>query len=200
MAVWKRILKIAVQRHLVMIAFLITAPVFGCVRNRDRSDDFAMQQYHPLPRIEISMVTAADRIVCAYVRHTEGAILLDLSSDNTDTACDSAICRAESVVTLSSSRYIRFHSTTYENFDESFDMFGDGRVILVPLPEADGKSVGVFVNLLSGRRYFLIPQLKSRESVAKIRWLGVTRREVTVIAPEGPKVKDDLPQFPEFQR
>ncbi len=39
-------------------------------------------------------------------------------------------------------------------FDESLDLFGDGRLVLVPLPGHTPGSVGLFVTLDSGRRLF----------------------------------------------
>ena len=42
---------------------------------------------------------------------------------------------------------IAFEARPYETFDESFDVFGDGTVVLVPLSGHTPGSVGVFVNL-----------------------------------------------------
>lgn len=51
-------------------------------------------------------------------------------------------------------RYIAFDNGPYETFEASHDIFGDGRVIVVPLPGHTPGSIGVFVNLDSGRRLF----------------------------------------------
>lgn len=47
----------------------------------------------------------------------------------------------------------------YENFDRSFDLFGDGSIVLVPLPGHTPGSIGMFVNLRSGKRFFFIGDL-----------------------------------------
>jgi len=47
----------------------------------------------------------------------------------------------------------------YENFDRSLDLYGDGSVVFVPLEGHTPGSIGMFVNLRSGRRYFFIGDL-----------------------------------------
>jgi N-acyl homoserine lactone hydrolase len=44
----------------------------------------------------------------------------------------------------------------YENFERSHDWFGDGSVVLVPLPGHTPGSIGVFLNGVHGRRLFFI--------------------------------------------
>lgn len=51
-------------------------------------------------------------------------------------------------------RLVDFDGGPYENFDRSQDLFGDGTVVLVPLPGHTPGSLGMFVNLKSGRRFF----------------------------------------------
>jgi glyoxylase-like metal-dependent hydrolase (beta-lactamase superfamily II) len=46
--------------------------------------------------------------------------------------------------------------TPYENFSKSLDLFGDQSIVVVPLPGHTPGSLGVFVNLPSGKRFFLI--------------------------------------------
>jgi glyoxylase-like metal-dependent hydrolase (beta-lactamase superfamily II) len=46
-----------------------------------------------------------------------------------------------------------FPDGAYENFAKSFDFFGDGSVVLVPMPGHTSASLGVFVNLPNGERY-----------------------------------------------
>lgn len=53
-------------------------------------------------------------------------------------------------------RFLNFHNKPYENFDQSLDLFGDGSVVLVPLPGHTPCLTGMFVNLPSGRRFFFI--------------------------------------------
>ena len=50
-------------------------------------------------------------------------------------------------------RFHEFPDGPYENFSSSFDFFGDGSVVLVPMPGHTSASLGVFVNLSSGERY-----------------------------------------------
>lgn len=47
-----------------------------------------------------------------------------------------------------------FDQQPFMGFDESLDLFGDGRLVLVPLPGHTPGSVGLFVTLDSGRRLF----------------------------------------------
>ena len=51
---------------------------------------------------------------------------------------------------------VEFGSGPYETFDTSHDLFGDGSVVLVPMPGHTPGSVGTFVNLPDGRRLFHI--------------------------------------------
>jgi glyoxylase-like metal-dependent hydrolase (beta-lactamase superfamily II) len=44
----------------------------------------------------------------------------------------------------------------YENFPASHDLFGDGAIVLVPLPGHTPGSLGVFVNRLRGQRVFFV--------------------------------------------
>lgn len=52
-----------------------------------------------------------------------------------------------------------FAGPAYENFDRSFDLFGDASIVLVPLPGHTPGSIGMFVNLRSGKRFFFIGDL-----------------------------------------
>jgi glyoxylase-like metal-dependent hydrolase (beta-lactamase superfamily II) len=52
-----------------------------------------------------------------------------------------------------------FTGVAYENFDRSYDLFGDTSVVLVPLPGHTPGSIGMFVNLRSGKRFFFIGDL-----------------------------------------
>jgi len=56
-------------------------------------------------------------------------VLFHLSSDVPDYACAASVCSRTLVLSLSSSENIHFCSTPYENFDESLDLFGDGRIV-----------------------------------------------------------------------
>lgn len=51
-------------------------------------------------------------------------------------------------------QFIQFEHGPYENFKQSHDMFHDGSIVLVPLPGHSPGSIGMFVNLRSGKRLF----------------------------------------------
>jgi glyoxylase-like metal-dependent hydrolase (beta-lactamase superfamily II) len=51
------------------------------------------------------------------------------------------------------------YGAAYENFDRSLDLFGDSSVVIVPLPGHTPGSIGMFVNLSSGKRFFFIGDL-----------------------------------------
>ena len=77
-----------------------------------------------------------------------------------------------------------FTSGPYETFSESHDVYGDGAVVVVPMAGHTPGSVGVFINLPSGKRYLLIGDLTwAKEGVdlpAERPWLA--RRMVDVDA------------------
>jgi N-acyl homoserine lactone hydrolase len=52
-----------------------------------------------------------------------------------------------------------FEGGAYLGFERSFDVFGDGSVVLVPLPGHTPGSIVVFVSLPSGRRFGLVGDL-----------------------------------------
>ncbi len=56
-------------------------------------------------------------------------------------------------------KFMDFDTTAYEVFKESYDVFNDGTVVLVKLPGHTKGSLGMFVNLKSGKRYFFTGDL-----------------------------------------
>ncbi|MCF6319251.1 MAG: MBL fold metallo-hydrolase [Proteobacteria bacterium] len=56
-------------------------------------------------------------------------------------------------------KFMDFSTSDYEIFKESYDVFNDGTVVLVKLPGHTKGSVGMFVNLKSGKRYFFTGDL-----------------------------------------
>lgn len=64
--------------------------------------------------------------------------------------------------------FLTFVPQPYEVFSESLDLFGDGTVVLVKLPGHTDGSIGMFVNLASGKRYFFTGDLTwAREAFDK---------------------------------
>ena len=47
-------------------------------------------------------------------------------------------------------------NTSYEGFSSSYDVFGDGSVVLVPLPGHTAGNTGMFINRSNGSRLFLL--------------------------------------------
>ncbi len=48
------------------------------------------------------------------------------------------------------------HGPAYEGFRSSYDMFGDGSIVLVPLPGHTAGNTGMFINRSNGTRLFLL--------------------------------------------
>ena len=55
--------------------------------------------------------------------------------------------------------FVQFDDGPYELFDQSSDLFGDGSVVFVPLNGHTPGSMGMFLNLPSGRRFFFTGDL-----------------------------------------
>jgi glyoxylase-like metal-dependent hydrolase (beta-lactamase superfamily II) len=52
--------------------------------------------------------------------------------------------------------FVQFNSAGFGPFARSLDLFGDGSIVLVPLPGHTAGGLGMFVTLESGERYFFI--------------------------------------------
>jgi glyoxylase-like metal-dependent hydrolase (beta-lactamase superfamily II) len=123
-------------------------------------------------------------------------------------------------------REIEFTDGAYENYDSSYDLFKDGSIVLVPQPGHTPGSLGMFVNLKSGKRYFFIGDLtwtiEGVRNPAERPWLArtlvdkdaaVVRREIVrvhnlalrypemVIVPaHDRRLHDSMPLFPTMER
>ena len=53
-------------------------------------------------------------------------------------------------------KILQFQPVPYEGFERSLDMYGDGSVVLVPMYGHTPGSVGMFVKVTSGKRYFFV--------------------------------------------
>lgn len=65
-------------------------------------------------------------------------------------------------------RFIRLQNSPYENFDKSLDVYGDGSIVLVPMPGHTPGQVGMFVNMKSGRRFLFVADATLYSDDAKI--------------------------------
>jgi hypothetical protein len=177
-----------------LMSVLMIGLLIACTQQRSGRDDMENNLYQPLPRVEFSILTVRDHIASVYVRHSRGAVLFRLSPESREDACAVHACSLKTIVTLYSPAGITFCSSRYETFDRSYDMFGDGSVVLVPLAEDDANAAGVFVNLTSGKSYFFIPSLASVDYLVKLP------RGIKLVAPENVRGVKELTPFPQFER
>ncbi|HMX27173.1 MAG TPA: MBL fold metallo-hydrolase [Blastocatellia bacterium] len=123
-------------------------------------------------------------------------------------------------------RTFDFTGGAYENFDRSLDVFGDGSVVLVPLPGHTDGSLGVFVNLRSGKRFlftgdltwalegFELPaerpwmarklvdadEAEVRRSIVKVHWLMKKYPDLIVVPAHDRRVHERIANLPNFER
>ncbi len=65
---------------------------------------------------------------------------------------------------------LEFSGGPYEIFEQHADLFGDGSVVVVPIPGHTPGSVGVFVRLPDGRRVFHVGDaINSRDQLQRLR-------------------------------
>ena len=121
--------------------------------------------------------------------------------------------------------WIEFAATPYENFETSHDLYGDGSIVLVPLPGHTPGSLGMFVNLPSGKRYFFtgdltwahegltIPSQRPwparrlvdfdpsavRTSIARVRTLMQQRPSLIVVPTHDDRAQQAIARFPKFE-
>lgn len=119
---------------------------------------------------------------------------------------------------------IAFSSGPFQGYEQSFDMFGDGRVVLVPMPGHTPGSVGLFVTVDSGRQYFLIGDVawtreavqqgtakfwvagklvdrdagQTAQAVAKVQGILWAQPELVVLPAHDGRVQDALGYFPNW--
>jgi hypothetical protein len=181
----------------ILILISIAALLAGCVPQARGFGYADVDVYRAKPTVAVSAFTANNSVVMVYVKHSRGGVLLRLAP----AAMGYELSKrdVDMDVQLDSSEHITFNSGSYETFDRSRDVFGDGRIILVPLPENNDRAVGAFVNLLSGKRYFFAPTVMSRESFAKLRTVA-RKWDITVIVPEDHRAHERLGLFPEFRQ
>src|SRR5262245_2222204 len=114
----------------------------------------------------------------------------------------------------------------YEDFDRSLDLFGDGTIVLVPLPGHTPGSIGMFVNLRSGKRFFFTGDLtwaaegielpaerpwisrrlvdrddeQVRRSIVKVHQLAKRYPELVIVPAHDRRVHDRIAAFPDAER
>lgn len=118
-----------------------------------------------------------------------------------------------------------FADTPYENFARSYDLFADGSVVFVPLPGHTDGSVGLFVNLPSGKRFFFIGDLtwavegvrlpaerpwmarrlvdydeaEVRRSIIRVHQLMKQYPQMVIVPAHDRSVHERIAAFPEFE-
>jgi N-acyl homoserine lactone hydrolase len=121
---------------------------------------------------------------------------------------------------------IEFTDGAYENFDRSLDLFKDGSIVLVPLPGHTPGSLGMFVNLRSGKRFLFTGDLTwciegeqipaerpwmarklvdkdeegVRRSIVKVHKLMQRYPELTVVPAHDRRIHNKLANFPAVER
>jgi N-acyl homoserine lactone hydrolase len=123
-------------------------------------------------------------------------------------------------------REIEMTSGPYENFASSLDLFNDGSVVLVPLRGHTPGSMGMFVNLRSGKRYFFIGDLtwaiegaqipaerpwisrklvdldeeEVRRSIVRVHQLMNRHPDLIVVPAHDRRAHDKIAAFPDVER
>ena len=186
------------MRYTRLLMLILIAALFTTCMRHPVGTEQSETPYKPRPAVSLSTFTMGERIISIYVRHSQGSALFHLAPvDTTHGVPESEL---KLVMPLRSPPDIEFKPIRYENFKASVDVFEDGRIILVPLCDADGDAAGVFVNLLSGKRFFFAPSLKSPEAIAQIRALLNRWPDITVIVPEEKRVHEQVARFPDFEQ
>ena len=135
-----------------------------------------------------------------------------------------AVVLAKSMTGLVFQTY-EFNDGPYELYERSYDVYTDGSLVIVPMGGHTPGSVGVFVNLPSGKRYFLVgdivwakegyqlpaerPWLSRRlvdldpaavrEQVVKLHQLSKLRPELTIVPAHDRRVHETLAVYPKFE-
>ncbi|MCL6691973.1 MBL fold metallo-hydrolase [Pseudomonas sp. R3.Fl] len=117
-----------------------------------------------------------------------------------------------------------FSPTPFLAFDESLDLFGDGSLVLVPMPGHTPGSVGLFLTLEDGRRFFfsgdtswrlegfsgprqkfwVSSRLVDRDrgqtlaQLAKVHEMLLAHPEITVVPAHDAQVQDRLGYYPHW--
>lgn len=124
-------------------------------------------------------------------------------------------------------RDLRLADGPYLGFPASQDVFGDGSVVLVPLPGHTRGQTGLFLALPSGRRYFFIgdvtwtlegvrtpadrpwltrhlvhldhDEAANREAIVHVHRLAAAHPGLTIVPMHDERVAQGLPRYPRYQ-
>ena len=122
-------------------------------------------------------------------------------------------------------KFMEFDTITYEIFNESYDVFEDGTVVLVKLPGHTKGSLGMFVNLKSGTRYFFTGDLtwaaeafntpsekhaiprkkvdgnreKVKETIVQVHYLKKKKPELKIVPAHDSNAQKDMAHFPNLE-
>lgn len=137
---------------------------------------------------------------------------------------DEAAALARSMVGLNYQVY-EFNDGPYELYARSYDVYRDGSLVVVPMGGHTPGSVGLFVNLPSGKRYFFVgdivwaregyqlpaerPWLSRRmvdgdpeavrEQIVKLHQLAKLRPGLTIVPAHDRRVHEAMAIYPEFE-
>ncbi|MCJ8288837.1 MAG: MBL fold metallo-hydrolase [Crocinitomicaceae bacterium] len=121
--------------------------------------------------------------------------------------------------------FMDFDTSAYEIFNESYDVFNDGTVVLVKLPGHTKGSLGMFVNLKSGKRYFFTGDLtwaaeafikpaekhsiprkkvdgdrgKVKEFIVMVHYLAKEKPEINLVPAHDFNAQKGIAHFPEVE-
>lgn len=122
--------------------------------------------------------------------------------------------------------FIKMLPKPYEVFEQSLDLFKDGSIVLVPLYGHTKGSVGMFINLPSGERFFFtgdltwaaeafdapsekhpIPRAKVdnerdlvKQTIVKVHYLTKEKPEIKIVPAHDSNTQKDIAHFPEFEK
>jgi len=122
-------------------------------------------------------------------------------------------------------KFMDFDTTAYEVFQESYDVFNDGTVVLVKLPGHTKGSLGMFVNLKSGKRYFFTGDLtwaaeafigpsekhaiprkkvdgdreKVKESIVMVHHLKKKKNQIIIVPAHDYNAQKDIARYPNVE-
>ncbi|WP_158598092.1 MBL fold metallo-hydrolase [Noviherbaspirillum saxi] len=117
-----------------------------------------------------------------------------------------------------------FKPAAYEGFERSIDLYGDGKIVLVPMYGHTPGSIGMFVTVDSGKQYFFVGDVvwsasavqkanpkfwaarfqvdkdadKTQQTIEQIRAVVSRRPEVIVVPAHDGKVQNALGYFPSW--